>query len=98
MVASPIDHAGDRKARNYFLQLTFNKDLSEDSARRESNYALFDPPRDQWEKRPLRFNPTLSENRIVRLNFPTALPNGTLRVEYSGVTDLAGNTPHDFRA
>jgi hypothetical protein len=80
-----------------FLQLTFNKDLSEDSARRESNYALFDRPRDQWEKRPLRFNPTLSENRIVRLNFPTALPNGTLRVEYSGVTDLAGNTTNDFR-
>jgi hypothetical protein len=80
-----------------FLQLTFNKDLSEESARRESNYALFDRPRDQWEKRPLRFNPTLSENRIVRLNFPTALPNGTLRVEYSGVTDLAGNTTNDFR-
>jgi hypothetical protein len=80
-----------------FLQLTFNKDLSEESARRENNYALFDRPREQWEKRPLRFNPTLSENRIVRLNFPSALPNGTLRVEYSGVTDLAGNTTNEFR-
>jgi len=82
---------------NNFLQLTFNKDLNEENARRESNYALFDRPRDQWEKRPLRFNPTLSENRIVRLNFPSALPNGTLRVEYGGVTDLAGNTTNDFR-
>jgi hypothetical protein len=80
-----------------FLQLTFNKDLSEESARRENNYALFDRPREQWEKRPLRFNPTLSESRIVRLNFPSALPNGTLRVEYSGVTDLAGNTTNEFR-
>jgi hypothetical protein len=80
-----------------FLQLTFNKDLGEETARRESNYALFDRPREQWEKRPLRFNPTLSESRIVRLNFPSALPNGTLRVEYSGVTDLAGNTTNDFR-
>jgi len=80
-----------------FLQLTFNKDLSEESARRENNYALFDRPREQWETRPLRFNPTLSENRIVRLNFPSALPNGTLRVEYAGVADLAGNTTNDFR-
>jgi hypothetical protein len=80
-----------------FLQLTFNKDLSEEAARKESNYALFDRPREQWEKRPFRFNPTLSENRIVRLNFPSALPNGTLRVEYSGVTDLAGNTTNDVR-
>jgi hypothetical protein len=80
-----------------FLQLTFNKDLNEDNARRESNYALFDRPRDQWEKRPQRFNPTLSESRIVRLNFPSALPNGTMRVEYSGVTDLAGNTTNDVR-
>jgi hypothetical protein len=80
-----------------FLQLTFNKDLSEESARRENNYALFDRPREQWEKRPLRFNPTLSESRIVRLNFPSALPNGTLRVEYASVADLAGNTTNDFR-
>jgi hypothetical protein len=80
-----------------FLQLTFNKDLNEENARKESNYSLFDRPREQWEKHPFRFNPTLSESRIVRLNFPSALPNGTMRVEYSGVTDLAGNTTNDVR-
>jgi hypothetical protein len=87
----------DVSVGNNFLQLTFNKDLSEEAARKESNYALFDRPREQWEKRPQRFNPTLSESRIVRLNFPSALPNGTMRVEYSGLADLAGNSTNDVR-
>jgi len=62
---------------NNFLQLTFNKDLNEEKARRESNSHSSIGRATNGKKRPLRFNPTLSESRIVRLNFPSALPTGT---------------------
>ncbi len=79
------------------LRLTFNKDLREDTATKESNYILQFNNGGQWQNDPTRKRAEMSGASNVVLNYNGILPRGPLRLLCRGVEDLAGNRAEDAR-
>jgi hypothetical protein len=106
----PIDHAAPLILPNGLsvsaanrLTLTFNKDLREDTATKESSYTLQFTNSGQWQPYGTRFGAEISgAPNVVVLTFSGNLGNETLRLRYPGVEDLFGNSNtndmREFRA
>jgi hypothetical protein len=94
-----IPGVGGLSATATRLELTFTKELREDSATKEDNYILSVRNGAAWEKIPTLFHAEMvpGGSPAVALTFQASLPNGTLRLQYSGVEDLFGNSTNDSR-